>query len=76
VSAVAVVTVIVMLIAISRAVFGVLSFPVRRPSDKGDNGGSKLQAVLGEFVLDSWRYLVKVFAHYKSTILESAQSIR
>ena len=61
-SAVAVVVVIVVLIAIGWTVFGVPSFPVCSPSDEWNDGGSKLHAILCEFVLDSWRYLVEVFA--------------
>lgn len=74
-AAVAVIVVIVMLIAFGRAVFSVPSFPVCRPSDEGDDGGSKLHTVLCECVLDAGRYFVEVFACDKSTVLESAQGI-
>ena len=74
-SAITVVVVIVMLIAIGGTVMAVPAFSVGCPSDDGDDGGAELHAVLGELILDSWRYLVEVFACDKSTSLESPQSI-
>ena len=75
-SAIAVVVVLVVLIAIGGAVVTIPAISMGCPSDEGDDSRSKLHTIPSEFILNTWRYLIEGFACDQSTLLKSTQRIR